>query len=104
MKVNEVRAHRRVCFVEKVPCIFGCSQELKGKAEHLRHATLECPRVDTVCQNCGGCAKREDQDAHDCWPNLISRVQSDKPDSLRVAFDATVTRVFGQIKSKDDEN
>ena len=48
MKVNDVLAHRRVCFVGKYPCIFGCGQILKGKAQHRRHAE-KCLRVDTVC-------------------------------------------------------
>jgi hypothetical protein len=54
MPVNEVLAHRRVCFVEKLQCIFGCGEIFKGKAAHARHATEDCPRVDTICHNCSG--------------------------------------------------
>lgn len=84
-------AHRRVCFVEKLPCIFGCGQIFKGKAEHLQHATEDCPKVDTICQTCSGHSLRDKQESHDCVPNLINQVETNKPDTFKVAIEASRT-------------
>jgi hypothetical protein len=75
LKVNDVLVHRRVCFVQKRPCIFGCGQTLKEKNEHLRHAREDCPRVDTTCQTCAGHSIREKQHEHNCAPNLINQIE-----------------------------
>ena len=91
MKINEVLNHRKQCFVAKKPCIFGCGQIFKGKEEHMRHIANDCPKVDKICQSCDGNSLREDQDIHDCVPNLINKVDSDRSDTFRVALDATRT-------------
>ncbi len=104
MSVNGVLAHRRVCFVEKYSCIFGCGEILKGKAEHLRHAIEDCPQVDTICQNCGGHSLRENQHTHNCLPNLIKLVDKDKPETYKVALGAAVTQVFEEFKTVGDQN
>lgn len=88
MKLNDVLAHRRHCFIEKKACIFGCGQILKGREQHSRHAIEDCPKVDTICKNCEGHTLREEQVSHDCVPNLISKVDSSKDDSFKVALEA----------------
>jgi len=91
LKLNEIYNHRKQCFIDKRPCLFGCGKILKGIEDHLRHAETDCPKVETICQNCDGNSLREDEGAHDCVPNLINKVDSEKSDTFRVALDATRT-------------
>lgn len=42
IKYNDLIEHRKYCFVEKIPCIYGCGVKLKGKEQHRVHARLEC--------------------------------------------------------------
>ncbi len=100
MKVNDVWQHRRQCFIAKKPCIFGCGSILKGKAEHQRHAMQDCPKVDTICQSCEGHLRKEDQDRHDCVPNLIFRV---KEESSRKAIGAARTQLSEEIKTQNNQ-
>ncbi len=61
----------------------------------------DCPKVDTICQNCEGHSLREDQGSHDCVPNLIKRVETHNGDSFRVALDALRIQIFEEFKIRD---
>ena len=88
VKYNDIVSHRTHCYVEEVPCIFGCGDGVryKGKAQHRAHALEECQAIPIDCITCLKTTTRGRWSAHECVSGLIELVDPRDGISVKTAL------------------
>jgi hypothetical protein len=85
---NDTVAHRLICSVKKIPCIYNCGdgQLYKGVEAMLAHVTEHCMKAKVICLRCRTKGAREAFAGHSCVLGFINQVKTGDADSYKTAL------------------